>query len=104
MIKYPNLYDMKKADLRYGMFNHSKFLSCNFSDTVLVSTDFSNARLTNYNFENADFRFFSLAGANITGCRFDNCGLAGTTLPDGFCSDVQEEQMEHIKQLLQKAD
>lgn len=99
-----NLYDMKKADLRYGMFNHSKFLSCNFSDTVLVSTDFSNARLTNCNFENADFRFSSLAGANITGCRFDNCSLAGTTLPDGFCSDVQEEQMEHIKQLLQKAD
>ena len=56
-----NLYDMKKADLRYGMFNHSKFLSCNFSDTVLVSTDFSNARLTNCNFENADFRFSSLA-------------------------------------------
>lgn len=98
------LYDMKKADLRYGMFNYSKFLSCNFSDTVLVSTDFSNARLTNCNFENADFRFSSLAGANITGCRFDNCSLAGTTLPDGFCSDVQEEQMEHIKQLLQKED
>lgn len=72
-------------------------LSCNFSDTVLASTDFSNAKLTNCNIENADFRLSSLDGANITGCRFDNCSLAGTTLPDGFCSDVQEKQMEHIK-------
>ena len=62
-----NLFDMKKADLRYGMFNHSKFLSCDFSDTILASTDFSNAMLVNCNFENADFRFSSLAGANIKG-------------------------------------
>lgn len=99
-----NLFDMKKADLRYGMFNHSKFLSCDFSDTILASTDFSNAMLVNCNFENADFRFSSLAGANIKGSKFDNCILSGTTLPDGFCSNVNEEQMEHLKKLLQAAD
>ena len=87
-----------------GMFNHSKFLSCDFSDTILASTDFSNAMLVNCNFENADFRFSSLAGANIKGSKFDNCILSGTTLPDGFCSNVNEEQMEHLKKLLQVAD
>jgi uncharacterized protein YjbI with pentapeptide repeats len=91
-------------DYRYGMFNHSKFLSCDFSDTILASTDFSNAMLVNCNFENADFRFSSLAGANIKGSKFDNCILSGTTLPDGFCSNVNEEQMEHLKKLLQAAD
>ena len=40
-----NLYDMKKADLRYGAFDHSKFLSCDFSDTILKSTDFTGAIL-----------------------------------------------------------
>lgn len=96
-----NLFDMKKADLRYGMFQYSKFLGCDFSDTVLVSTDFSNADLRNCNFENADFRFSSLSGADITGSRFDNCCLVGTTLPDGFCSEVQEEQMAHLNGLKQ---
>lgn len=33
------LFDMKSADLRYGMFNYSKFLNCNFLDTILASTD-----------------------------------------------------------------
>lgn len=99
-----NLYDMKKADLRYGMFNYSKFLGCDFSDTVLVSTDFSNAILRDCNFENADFRFSSLLGADIKNSRFENCSLVGTTLPDGFCSDVQEEQMQHLQMLLQAED
>lgn len=95
-----NLYDMKKADLRYGMFNSSKFLSCNFSNTILVSTDFSNAVLKNCNFSNADFRFSSLHGADIKGCKFDNCNLSGTILPDGFCSEIEGEQLEHIKKFL----
>lgn len=91
---------VKKADLRYGMFNHSKFLSCNFSDTILVSTDFSNSILINCNFENVDFRFSSLKDADITGFRFENCNLSGTILPDGFCSDIAEEQLKHIMQFV----
>lgn len=92
-----NIFDMKKADLRYGMFNHSKFIECNFSDTILVSTDFSYSDLKGCNFENADFRFSSLLGADIKRCKFDNCNLIGTTLPDGFCSNEEDEQLEHIK-------
>ena len=33
-----NLYDMKKADLRYGAFDHSKFLSCDFCNSVQRDT------------------------------------------------------------------
>lgn len=95
-----NIFDMKKADLRYGMFNYSKFMKCNFSDTILVSTDFSYSDLKGCNFENADFRFSSLLGADIKGCKFDNCNLIGTTLPDGFCSNEEDEQLEHIKQFV----
>ena len=99
-----NLFDMKSADLRYGMFNHSKFLSCNFSDTILVSTDFSGAVLRNCRFTNADFRHSSLAGADITGSSFENCSLSGTTLPDGLCSDVEEEQRDLLTALLQRRE
>lgn len=95
-----NILDMKKADLRYGMFSHSKFVYCDFSDTILNSTDFSNATLSNCNFENADFRYSSLLDANIEKCNFNNCNLIGTTLPDGFCSDNQEEQLKHISQFI----
>lgn len=45
-----NLYDMEKADLRYEMFNYSKFLSCDFSDTILKSTDFTGAILKKCSF------------------------------------------------------
>lgn len=93
-----NIFDMKKADLRYGMFSYSKFVNCNFSDTILVSSDFSNAILKSCNFENADFKYSSLLNADIKNCNFNNCNLIGTTLPDGFCSTVQEEQIEHIMQ------
>lgn len=95
-----NIYDMKKADLRYGMFNHSNFTGCNFSGTILVSTDFSYSNLKKCNFENADFRHSSLLGADIKECKFENCNLAGTTLPDGFCSDEEDVQLEHIRKFV----
>jgi hypothetical protein len=94
------IYDMKKANLRYGMFSYSKIEYCDFSDTILVSTDFSHAILNHSNFENADMRNSSLLGAEIKGCKFDNCILTGTVLPDGFCSDNQEEQYEHVLQFI----
>lgn len=95
-----NLFDMKKADLRYGMFNYSKFIGCDFTNTILYGTDFTGSILKNCNFENADFRFSSLREADIKGCRFENCDLAGTTLPDGYCSNENKEQLEHIKNLI----
>ena len=95
-----HIYDMRKANLRYGMFSYSKIEYCDFSDTILVSTDFSHAILNHSNFENADMRNSSLLGAEIKGCKFDNCILTGTVLPDGFCSDNQEEQYEHVLQFI----
>ncbi len=96
-----NLYDMKKADLRYGMFNHSKFLSCDFSDTILKSTDFTGAILKKCSFANADLSYSSLKDAQVEGCKFEGCNLIGTILPDGACFDTQQEQEEHLNALMQ---
>lgn len=97
-----NLYDMKKADLRYGMFNHSKFLSCDFSDTILKSTDFTGAILKQCSFVNADLSYSSLKDAQVVNCKFEGCNLIGTTLPDGSCFDTQQEQEEHLYVLMRE--
>lgn len=97
-----NLYDMKKADLRYGMFNYSKFLSCDFSDTILKSTDFTGAILKKCSFVNADLSYSSLKDATVIDCKFEGCNLVGTTLPDGFCSNIQQEQEEYLNNLMQE--
>lgn len=97
-----NLYDMKKADLRYGMFNYSKFLSCDFSDTILKSTDFTGAILKQCSFANADLSYSSLKDAQIADCKFEGCNLIGTTLPDGACFDTQQEQEEHLSALMRE--
>ena len=97
-----NLYDMKKADLRYGMFNHSKFLSCDFSDTILKSTDFTGAILKQCSFANADLSYSSLKDAQVVDCKFEGCNLIGTTLPDGSCFGTQQEQEEHLNALMQE--
>lgn len=97
-----NLYDMKKADLRYGMFNYSKFVSCDFSDTILKSTDFTGAILKWCTFVNADLSYSSLRDALVIECKFEGCNLIGTTLPDGTCFDTQQEQEEHLNVLMQE--
>lgn len=97
-----NLYDMKKADLRYGMFNHSKFLSCDFSDTILKSTDFTGAILKQCSFANADLSYSSLKDAQVVDCKFEGCNLIETTLPDGSCFGTQQEQEEHLNALMQE--
>lgn len=95
-----NIFNMKKADLRYGMFSYSKFLSCDFSDTILKSTDFTGAILKQCSFVNADLSYSSLKDAQVVDCKFDGCNLLGTTLPDGTCFDTQEEQEEHLNFLM----
>lgn len=97
-----NLYDMKKADLRYGMFNYSKFLSCDFSDTILKSTDFTGAILKQCVFANADLSYSSLKDAQVVDCKFEGCNLIGTILPDGACFDTQQEQEEHLYVLMRE--
>lgn len=97
-----NIYDMKKADLRYGMFNHSKFLSCDFSDIILKSTDFTGSILKQCYFVNADLSYSSLKDAQVVDCKFEGCNLIGTILPDGSCFDTQQEQEEHLNVLMQE--
>ena len=93
---------MKKADLRYGMFNYSKFLGCDFSDTILKSTDFTGAILKQCSFVDADFSYSSLKDAHVLECKFEGCNLIGTILPDGSCFDTQQEQEERLNALMRK--
>lgn len=44
-----------------------------------------------------DFRYLSLAGADMTGSSFENCCLSGTTIPDGFCSEMKTADFEDGK-------
>lgn len=91
--------NLQYCDLRHIGFDHSKIAEANLCDTVLYGTDFSSAVLVNTGFKNAVLHYSSLENADITGCDFTNADLRGTTLPDGYMSMVQEDQVAHLKSM-----
>lgn len=90
---------LKGLDLRYIGFQDSQIKNTDLSDTVLCGCDFSNAILNCSNLANADIHYASLKNASLSGCNLTGADLRGTTLPDGFVSTNQEEQVKHLKQL-----
>ena len=91
--------DFKSCDLRNIGFQHSIITDADFSDAVLCGCDFSYARLNRSNFSNADIRYASFIKASLSCCNLTGADIRGTVLPDGFVSNKQDEQVEHLKSL-----
>lgn len=91
--------DFKSCDLRNIGFQSSKLSNTNFSDAILCGCDFAHAVLDDSDFTNADIHYASLQNASLSGCIMTGADLRGTELPDGFMSDDQSEQVEHMKTL-----
>lgn len=91
--------DFRNCDLRNIGFQKSVIKMSNFTDSILCGSDFSYAVLDGSDFTNADVHFACLEGASLTNCVMTGVDLRGTELPDGFISENQDEQIEHLKSL-----
>ena len=91
--------DLQSCDLRNVGFNYSVMKNVNLSNTILCGADFSNTDLYNADFTNADMHYSCLSNAKLEKCNMTGVDLRGTDLPDEYCSDVQEEQLEHLRGL-----
>ncbi len=87
------------ADIRNAGFAGSSLVNSIFQNAILCGVDFENANINNSDFTNADVHFARLTNANIAGCNFTGADLRGTELPDDYCSNIKEEQVEHLKSL-----
>ena len=91
--------DLQSCDLRNVGFNFSVMRNVSLSNTILCGADFSNADLYNADLTNADMHYSCLSNAKLEKCNMTGVDLRGTDLPDEYCSDVQEEQLEHLRGL-----
>lgn len=91
--------DFKSCDLRNIGFQGSLIRNKDFSDAVLCGCDFSGAILDHSDISNADIHYASLENASLIGCNMTGADLRGTTLPDGFESGDQDEQVAHLRAL-----
>ena len=87
------------ADIRNAGFTGSSLKNTIFENAILCGVDFENANIKNSDFTNADVHFARLTNANIEDCNFTGADLRGTELPDDYCSNNQDEQVEHLKAL-----
>lgn len=91
--------DFQKTDLRNIGFQKAILTDANLTDTILSGCDFSNADLRKADLTNADIHYASLKDAKLEGCHLTGADLRGTDLPDGSCSENQDEQVLKLKQL-----
>lgn len=91
--------NFSSCDLRNIGFQESVLRGAKFSNAILCGCDFSNTKLDQTDFTNADMHYSSLEKAIMTQCHMDGADLRGTKLPDGSCSEDQNEQVERMKLL-----
>ena len=89
----------QSCDLRNIGFQHSQIEAADFSNAVLCGCDFSYAKLDGSDFSNADIHYASFENASLNYCNLTGADIRGTELPDGFVSNEQGEQVEHLKSL-----
>ncbi len=86
-------------DLRYVDFSNSNLEGSVFSNSIIWSASFEGCNLKKCNFKCADLTNASLLSCDMEECILDGAILVNTVLPDGFQSDVQQLQEEHLKML-----
>lgn len=65
----------------------------------LISANLDGAHLVGANLIKAHLTGVDLSNADLTEAHLEGADLRGATLPDGFSSDYQDEQVEHLKSL-----
>lgn len=89
-----------EKDLRNIGFYKCCFRNAQLRGAKLEGSSFENADLSNADLRDADIHYSSLENANLTDADLRGSLLRGTELPDGFCSDNEEEQKAHLMDLI----
>lgn len=85
-----------EKDLRNIGFYKSCLRNAQLRGSKLEGSSLENADLANADLRNADIHYSSLENAKLTDTDLRGSQLHGTELPDGFCSDNEEEQKAHL--------
>lgn len=101
--------DLHSCDLRNAGFADASLKRANLSDTVLKGCDFQGAKLSYAELENADLHYANFTNANLKKCRlggaeiresnFMNARLETAVLPDGFSSEIPNQQLAHMEEM-----
>ena len=89
-----SIADLSRATLSLAYLSDANLSDANLSDATLIYANLSHADLSGANLSIA-----YLSGATLRGADLSVADLRGATLPDGFESDSQEEQVQHLKDM-----
>ncbi len=87
---------LREKDLRNIGFYKSCLRNAQLSGSKFEGSPLENVDLANADLRNADIHYSSLENANLTNADLRGSQLYGTELPDGFCSNNEEEQRVHL--------
>lgn len=85
-----------EKDLRNIGFYKTCLRNARLSGSKFEGSSLENADLTNADLHDADIHYSSLENADLTDADLRGSQLHGTELPDGFCSNNEEEQKAHL--------
>lgn len=98
-LSYANL---KSADLNNIFMNRANLRDTNLSYANLMHASLKNTNLYHANLENTNLKWADLENANLRYASLENADMGGTNLkntilPDGFSSDDQTIQTNHLR-------
>lgn len=83
-------------NLRNIGFYYSSLRRANLKRSIFEGSSLENTDLRDADMREADIHFSSLENACLEDADLRSAKLRGTELPDGFCSDNEQEQREHL--------
>lgn len=90
---------LNEKDLRNIGFYNSSLRNTQLRDSIFEGSSLENTNLENADLRGADIHYSSLENSNLKKADLRNTQLHGTELPDGFCSDNEQEQKKHLSEL-----
>ena len=82
--------------LRNIGFYYSSLRGAKLESSIFEGSSLENTDLRGADMREADIHFSSLENARLEEADLRGAKLKGTELPDGFCSDNEQEQREHL--------
>ena len=91
--------DLRGANLKDANLSDVELNDADLRGANLKDANLSNAKLNNANLKGADLRSANLRGASLIEANLREVDLRNTILPDGFKTDIQYKQLEHLKEV-----
>lgn len=91
--------DLTRADLTGADLAYAVLMDADLTRADLTFADLTGAILTDAILTRADLRRADLMRAHLTSAHLRGADLRGAVLPDGYRSNNQDEQVEHLKSL-----